>query len=285
MIVFARAWFAASLRPANRLPALVFALCSGCATLPAKQAGNAFRVMSYNIEYGHEGLDSVAAVIRDQHADIVGLQEVDVHWSARSNFVDQAEMLAKKTGMNYRFARIYAIPNADPSKQIREFGVALLTRYPIISFSNHDITRLSTQDSAATPTLMPGLLDARVNVNGRQMRVFNVHLDYRTDPSVRAKQVAEIISYIDRDTVATILTGDLNASPNAPELAPLMNRLHETWNNTGLQQFTFASRKLEKRIDYILQTGNFCVVKAFIPAVYASDHLPMVVDLDPDRRC
>src|SRR5919112_1822972 len=113
---------------------------SACASLPGAAKGETLRVMSYNIQYGHEGLDSVADVIRAEKPDIVGLQEVDVHWNERSNFVDQAELLAKSTGMNYRFARIYQLPGSDPSKPPREFGVAVLTRHPILSFTNHVIT-------------------------------------------------------------------------------------------------------------------------------------------------
>jgi endonuclease/exonuclease/phosphatase family metal-dependent hydrolase len=253
-------------------------IVAGCASLATKTEGPSFRVMSYNIEYGNRGLDSVATVIRDQHPDIVGLQEVDVHWSARSNFVDQAATLSKATGMNYRFARIYQLPNADPSKPAREFGVALLSRYPIVAFTNHEITRLSTQDSTPTPAPLPGLLDATLNVDGRNVRVFNVHLDYRADPSVRVKQVSEILEYLSKDTIATILTGDLNAAPNAPELRPLLERLHETWQGSepGL---TFSSTKPEKRIDYVLVSGGICPMASRIPKVYASDHFPLVIDL------
>ena len=256
---------------------LAILLC-GCVTLPARTPERSQRVMTYNIEYGHQGLDSIIAVIQGERPDIVGLQEVDVHWSARSNFVDQAATLSKATGMNYRFARIYQLPNSDPSKPPREFGVALLSRYPIVAFTNHEITRLSTQDSTPTPAPLPGFLDATVDVNGRNVRVFNVHLDYRADPSVRMKQVSEILEYLPKDTVSTILTGDLNAAPDAPELRPLLDRLHETWPGPepGL---TFSSTKPEKRIDYVLVSGGICSIASRIPKVYASDHFPLVIDL------
>ncbi len=264
---------------------LVQVFAGACASLPPGGQGTRIRVMSYNIEYGHEGLDSVAAVISGQHPDIVGLQEVDVHWSARSSFVDQAAMLAQRTGMNFRFARIYLIPNADPSKPPREFGVALLSRFPIVSFTNHDITRLSTQDSAATPAPLPGLLDVEVTVGGRKIRVLNVHLDYRSDPSVRAMQVSDILQYINRDTISTILTGDLNAGPDAPELKPLMVRLRGTWGDNATAEATFPSTKPEKKIDYVLTADSFCPTKTRTPKVYASDHFPIVVDLVLGGKC
>ncbi|HUQ46771.1 MAG TPA: endonuclease/exonuclease/phosphatase family protein [Gemmatimonadaceae bacterium] len=250
----------------------------GCASLSGGSSARSVRVMSYNIQYGHEGLDSVAAVIRAERPDIVGLQEVDVHWSARSNFVDQAAALSKATGMEYRFARIYQLPGGDPSKPPREFGVALLSRYPVISFINREITRLSTQDSVAKPALMPGLLDATVNVNGRRVRFLNVHLDYRVNPSVRETQVAEILSFVGKETLLTILTGDLNASPDAVELQPLFVALHDTWK-AGVPGLTFSAAKPEKKIDYVLVSDGLCRTKSVIPRVYASDHFPLVVDL------
>ena len=241
--------------------------------------GQPLRVMSYNIQYGHEGLDSVADVIRSENPGIVGLQEVDVHWQQRSNFVDQAATLAKNTGMQYRFARIYQFPNDDPSKPPREFGVALLSKYPIVSFTNHVITRLSTQDSTPVPSPLPGLLEASVNVNGTIVRVFDVHLDYRSDPRVRTQQVAEILGYIGDSNVPTLFTGDLNARPDAPELQPLLKKLHDTWPYSQGPGLSDPAKEPRNKIDYVLTSGGFRVEKAWVPVVFASDHRPVVVDL------
>jgi endonuclease/exonuclease/phosphatase family metal-dependent hydrolase len=235
--------------------------------------------MSYNIEYGHEGLDSVISVIRGEHPDIVGLQEVDVHWSARSSFVDEAALLSRGTGMNYRFAHIYQIPNADSTKPPREFGVALLSRYPIVAFANRFITRHSTQDSTATPGLMPGLLDVIADIGGMKVRILNVHLDYRSDPAVRLRQAGEIIGYLGKDSVATILTGDLNAPPASDELQILSQHLRDTWQASDGAGLTYPAKNPEKKIDYVMTYGGFRVKKSWVPAVLASDHRPVVADL------
>jgi endonuclease/exonuclease/phosphatase family metal-dependent hydrolase len=106
---------------------VLFALTvAGCATVRGTASEQPLKVMSYNIQYGNEGLDSVIAVINAEKPDIVGLQEIDVHWEPRSRFVNQAELLAKGTAMHYRFARIYQLPNPDSSKPPREFGVGIL---------------------------------------------------------------------------------------------------------------------------------------------------------------
>jgi endonuclease/exonuclease/phosphatase family metal-dependent hydrolase len=237
------------------------------------------RAMTYNIQYGHEGLDSVIDVIREQKPDIVGLQEIDVHWDPRSNFVNQAELLAKGTGMNYRFARIYQIPNADASRPPREFGVAMLSRFPIVSFENHIITRLSTQEENPKPQPLPGFLDATIDVNGTRVRVLDVHLDYRRDPSVRAQQVMDMLKHVGNNVMPTLMFGDMNANPDAPELQPLFAKFHDTWPYDQDPGWTGPAKSPRGKIDFVLTSDGFRVVKAWIPHVYASDHFPVVVDL------
>ncbi len=237
------------------------------------------RVMSYNIQYGNEGLDSVIAVINDEKPDIVGLQEVDVHWNARSAFVNQAELLAKGTGMEFRFARIYQLPNADPSKPAREFGVALLSKYPIKSFTNHSITRLSTQDSTPVPAPLPGFLDATIDVEGTPVRILNVHLDFRRDPAVRRMQVGDMLKAMGNVEVPTLMFGDMNARPDAPELEPLFQRLSDSWPYRQGPGLTGPARNPTGKIDYVLTSDAFRVNRTWVPKVYASDHFPVVAEL------
>ncbi|MEP6507193.1 MAG: endonuclease/exonuclease/phosphatase family protein [Gemmatimonadales bacterium] len=260
-------------------------ITAACAGLQARPRERSLRAMTYNIQYGHEGLDSVIDVIRDQHPDIVGLQEVDVHWLQRSSFVDQAALIAKGTGMNYRFARIYQIPNDDQAKPPREFGVAILSKSPIVRFTNHTITRLSTQDSTPTPVTLPGFLEATLDLGGRRIRVFDVHLDYRSDPSVRATQVNEMLAYMSRDTLPVILTGDMNAPPDAPEIQPLFLRLHDAWPASNGPGLTDPAKSPQKRIDYIMVSDCFRVIGSSVPEVYASDHRPVVAVLTLEESC
>jgi endonuclease/exonuclease/phosphatase family metal-dependent hydrolase len=236
-------------------------------------------VMTYNIRSGNDDLATTARTIDSFSPDIVGLQEVDVHWSSRSKFADQAADLGRLLGMNVRFAHIYELPPAKAGDPSREFGVALLSRFPVQSWSNDTITRLSTQETNPTPKPMPGLLEAVLDLNGKPLRVFVTHLDYRADPRVRVQQVQDIIGCIGTGSTPTLLLGDLNATPDAAELQPLFTRLHDVWppgNGTGL---TYPAEKPEKRIDYILASDYIAVHSATVPVTLASDHRPVVADL------
>lgn len=258
---------------------LLLLVAVACAHLPATGSSIPLRVMTYNIRSGNGDLSGTAQAIRAAAPDIVGLQEVDVHWAARSNFVDQAASLGEQLGMDVRFARIYQFPGASPGDPPREFGVALLSKFPIVDWSNHTITRLSTQETNPVPAPLPGFLEAKINVRGDTVRVFDTHLDYRADPLVRQQQVTDMLSYIDGTRSATILFGDLNAPPDASEIQPLLQRLHDAWPASAGPGLTDPADVPRKRIDYVLISDHFQVRGVSVPVTLASDHRPVVVDL------
>jgi endonuclease/exonuclease/phosphatase family metal-dependent hydrolase len=241
--------------------------------------------MTYNIHAGHGDIDRIASTIRALSPDIVGLEEVDVHWADRSNFVDQATRLGESLGMAVRFAPIYVLPGPTADAPKREFGVALLSRYPIVSWANDTVTRLSTQAENSVPARMPGLLTATIDVHGERIRVFVTHLDYRKDPAVRRTQVAELLARIGDVDTPTLLLGDMNAAPDAAELQPLFARLRDSWPTTAGPGFTYPADTPADRIDYVLVSPNGKVDTAYVPVVpAASDHRPVVVELSFGRR-
>jgi endonuclease/exonuclease/phosphatase family metal-dependent hydrolase len=263
----------------NRLAAVALALIAACAPAATRSAEQSeLRVMSWNIQAGGRGIDSIAGVIRAHDPDIVGLQEVDVHWSDRSGFADQARELASRLGMQVLFAPIYSNPATEAGKPRREFGVGILTRHRVIRWRNDSLTRLSTQVANPIPILMPGHLEATIEVRGRQVKVFTTHLDYRADPAVRRQQVAEMLRYLDREDVPSIVLGDLNAPPDAPELAPLFGSLRDAWG-TGGAGLTYPADNPTKRIDYVLISRHFTAVNTVVPASTASDHRPVIARL------
>src|SRR5213078_999523 len=88
------------------------------------------RVMTYNIHVGI-GMDKkldlarVAGVIKAQHPDLVGLQEVD-RGVMRTQRLDEIVELAKLTRMDYAFA-------FNLNYQGGQYGVAILSRFTIMA--------------------------------------------------------------------------------------------------------------------------------------------------------
>jgi endonuclease/exonuclease/phosphatase family metal-dependent hydrolase len=253
-------------------------LAAACAPAATRSAeGGELRVMSWNIQAGGRGLDSIAALIRAHEPDVIGLQEVDVHWSERSRFADQASELASRLGMTVMFAPIYSVA-AEAGKPPREFGVAVLTRHRVVRWRNDSLTRLSTQVTNPVPSLMPGLLEATIDIRGKPVRVFTTHLDYRADPAVRRQQVAEMVRYLAGSETPSIVVGDLNAGPDAPELAPLFTVLRDAWGPGGAG-LTYPSDNPVKRIDYVLASSHFATISTVVIASTVSDHRPVIARL------
>jgi len=266
-----------------RVALVLLGASTGCAHLPGKQDGLPLRVMTYNIRSGNGDLARVAETIRGFAPDVVGLQEVDVHWADRSAFADQARALGGMLNMEVRFAPIYTLPGTDSGKPARQFGVALLSKYPIVKWKNDTLTRLSTQAQNPVPGPAPGLLEATIDISGTPVRVFNTHLDYRSDPTVRKQQVLEMLAHIGDKPGPTLVFGDMNATPEATELQPLVQRLRDAWQGVAASGFTYPAEKPTKRIDYVLTSNHFRVRAASVAITEASDHLPVLVDLLLDR--
>ncbi|WP_353943664.1 endonuclease/exonuclease/phosphatase family protein [Streptomyces sp. HUAS MG91] len=284
-------------RSASRL-ALSVAVLSLLGTAPAVAAAGQhgpppvpLRIATYNIHAGAGAdnvfdLDRQAAALRALHADVIGLQEVDVHWGARSQDLDVAGELARRLGMRVSFAPIYSLDPVTAGEPRREFGVAVLSRYPIRSAANHEITRLSTQDPNPVPAPAPGFGEVTLKVRGVPVQVFVTHLDYRADPSVRVAQVADTrrIMAAERGAVPgarQVLLGDFNATPDAPELAPLWTELRDAGPAGGV---TFPADVPVKRIDYVAVGSGIDVRSVSVPdESVASDHRPVVAEVGVRR--
>lgn len=267
-----------------RLLTLGFACAASACGVDATAAPpRGLRVMTYNIHFGHENVPRLASVICAQEADVVALQEVDVHWSERSGWADQAAEIAAACGMEFRYGPIYDLPPLEPGKPNRRFGVAILTRLPIVSWKNHPLTRLSTQADAA-PAPAPGFLQVTVDAGGTEVDVYSTHLDFRPDPSVRRTQVGEMLAILGDLERPTILMGDLNAPPERPELAPLFAHLRDAWAGQAGPGPTFPGDAPERRIDYVFVAGPLAVSGARVPDTDASDHRAVVADLVLEGR-
>lgn len=245
------------------------------------------RVVSYNMHtgIGTDGrldLGRTARTLADLDADVIGLQEVDVHWSGRSQWRDQAEELAELLDMRVFFAPIYSLDPPAPDEPRREYGLAILTDLPVVQTVNHSITRLSTQGPDPVPAPAPGFPEVVVQAGGARVHMYATHLDYRADPSVRAAQVRDMLDILAADPAGAqqVLVGDFNAAPAAPELAPLWEDLVDSWSVAGSGDgFTYPAAAPTKRIDYITHSRNISTLDTDVVTTPASDHLPVVADL------
>ena len=223
-------------------------------------------VMSYNIHHGkdlegNDRIDEMADFIRNSGAGIVGLQEVD-SVCTRSGRVDQTAELARKAGMNPVFARHFAFQGGA-------YGQALLSKYPV-----HAVETLRLPVASGSVVML--MADVLIT-DTRKIRVVNVHLDYRGQES-REQQVRLIVEQLKNCKLPIVFVGDQNTVPGSPELEVLMRglRLADTHPDGG---YTFPANKPDRRIDYVLTSPGAKVIRAQVPDVPYSDHLPIISEL------
>lgn len=223
-------------------------------------------VMSFNIE-GHASLvrpdhiEEIAKVIRDHQPDIVAINEAHRGtWQAR--FGDHMRELTGRTGLNGVFGRSYTFLGGH-------FGNAVLTRGRVLRSEVHELPGTGEPRS---------LLEAVVNVNGGIVEMYVTHTTAWASfgRTARAQQLQCINAHIRAAAHPFILAGDLNAPPNAPEMASFLagNTLRFAGDPT-----TPTHRLMEQRLDYILMDPGWKVRSARVLDDGPSDHRPVLVEL------
>jgi endonuclease/exonuclease/phosphatase family metal-dependent hydrolase/8-oxo-dGTP pyrophosphatase MutT (NUDIX family) len=266
--------------------------------LPARVRKNArLRLATYNIHKGRQrtfprlkrdlSIHDVQAAIRQLHADIVCLQEVqgrhDRHalhyhdWPSEG----QHDFLAPDG--------YHVIYSSTANYLHGHHGNAILSRYPIVSteardFSDHALEKRAT-------------LHAVVNIQGQSVHIFVVH--FGLFAGSRRRQEAALSHWIQHEIPANepiIIAGDFN-----DWRLTLGDRLA---SETGVTEVTRSGRKRPLRtfpsfmpmmhMDRVFQRGfsvlSFGTGRQTAPSVHnargwsrLSDHVPVVVDLELRR--
>lgn len=245
------------------------------------------RLLSYNIWHGgKDRLPAILGVIRAQRPDVVALQEAN----SRPN----AAWLADVLGMEL----VYGEANSP-------FAVAWLSRLPVVSHQNHCL-----------PMLAKTLLQIDVAWNGAPLHLFDTHLiagRTEQDGALRAEEARAIVKQIGRLGQAgsgpRLLVGDFNALHPDDGVAPLPDGAEiEFLARRPIQQvlqagyvdcyrqlhpdpaaspgYTYAAAHPWVRIDFVFASPDLagrlrrCDVVTSPPAADASDHLPVIVELE-----
>ncbi|MBW3628466.1 MAG: endonuclease/exonuclease/phosphatase family protein [Gemmatimonadetes bacterium] len=254
--------------------ALLTLLLLGCSVhglRPSPRGGALLRVMTYNIHHGagvdeRVDLERIAAVIRRENPDIVLLQEVD-RGVERSGKRDLLRELATLTGLEH------AAFGKNIDHQGGDYGNGLLSRYPIRR-------EVNTWMERTTPGERRGVLQAIVDVRGREIAVLGTHLDASNgaERGSSARQIEQKLlpSY---SKYPLILGGDLNEAPDGAVYRRLSALLADSWSAGEGPGHTIPVDAPNRRIDYIFHDRRFAAVAARVLRTDASDHLPLVADL------
>lgn len=241
------------------------------------------RILTYNIHKCIGGLDRrydpsrVRQTVAHYAPDLVLLQEVD-SMAARSNADRQVDLLGDLLGFRHR--------TYFPNVRLRrggEYGNAILSRFPLTDTSNVDLT--------IPPKKRRSVLHARCRVRlggaagnrTRTLHVYNLHLGLSgAERKVQLRMFLESHPFVGLNhRTPTIVAGDFNdlwGTLGRKMLSPAGFR------GIGRPIRTFPAWAPLRALDSVYVRGDVTIQNAFrarlAVAKRASDHLPLIADLD-----
>ncbi len=227
-----------------------------------------FRVMDYNLHNGFNtagqlNMEDLASVIEEADADVIVLQEVSRGWLLNGS-LDMMQWLSQRLDLPY----IYGPTEGHL------WGNAILSRFPITSDESHPLPPDSLR-------LHRGYLQVRIDIGQEEVQIIGTHLHHvDADSDIRQEQVPVLVDGW-AGAPKSIITGDLNARPDDPEIKMLEEAglVSVTAVVGPTPSYTYYSANPDHQIDYIWISPDLIPANAFIPQSTASDHLPVVADI------
>jgi len=229
-------------------------------------------ILSYNIHHANPpskpgiiDLPAIANVLLQQHADIVALQEVDVHTKRSGASMHEAEELARLTGLHSYFARAIDYDGG-------EYGIAILSKYEMEGLRNiplptDDATKVEHRTLALATMVLPG---------NKKFVFACTHLDAQRDDKNRQLQIRKIVEVLRQESLPVVIAGDFNALPESD----VIRQLDQWFTRSCLTDcpYTIPETNPNRTIDYIAfsPAKRFTVLSHdVVDEPYASDHRPV----------
>jgi endonuclease/exonuclease/phosphatase family metal-dependent hydrolase len=241
--------------------------------------------------------EGIASTLEDLGPDVVGLQEV---WAQGDG--SQADVLAERLSMHSAFAAPSLppppVPAESPDQVGIDVGVAVLSRWPIV---DRRTCRLPSAHRVPPVTLLVTLDHPRGPLHVTSACV-EWEPAFADDHLAQTRELAALLTdpALDGD-LPVLLTADLNAAPDTPQVQALTTTMVDTWiaghgDHDGVTLSSQnpsapldATNQIDRRIDYILtrpghQGRPVTVDRTFVASrpidgTPPSDHYAVIADL------
>ncbi len=219
---------------------------------PAPQ--DAITILTYNIQQGYsaDGQRNYAGQLRVMQTiqpDIIGMQETDAARIANGND-DIVRYFADHLGMYSYYG---------PKTVAGTFGIALLSRYPILEPTTYYLYSEGEQVAA---------IDAVIDVGDQPLRVLVTHLG-NGGPMIQQQQFLELVGTTPRRAVAL---GDFNFRPDTPQYALTTRTLLDSWTVRWPDWRDDQGQEPRDKIDHIFISPDLRVIDARYYPEGPSDH-------------
>jgi endonuclease/exonuclease/phosphatase family metal-dependent hydrolase len=251
------------------------------------------RVVDWNINRGLR-LQEVTDFLTSQKPDLLILQEVDLN-ARRTHCINVAEELARKLRMNYVFGYEFEELTQGAPASPAYHGQATLSRWRL---KNPRVIRFRRQSGFWRPRwFLPRTepfqerlggrlaLATDIDVPGRNLTVYNLHLESRGSDALRLSQLTEVLddSATSVPRFPILLAGDLNFDISEGHTGALLRQ--KGYRNVLGQShsYTRPARRLfgnPRSIDWAFISGPVSATSGQVhTSVNASDHYPISFSL------
>jgi endonuclease/exonuclease/phosphatase family metal-dependent hydrolase len=245
------------------------------------------RVVNWNIDRGLH-LPEIADFIASQNADLLILQEVDVN-ARRTHYLNVAEELACRLGMNYVFGREFEELTQGSRTSPAYHGQAVLSPWRL---KNARVIRFGAQSGFWRPRwFLPRTapfqerlggriaLVTEIDVMGKSFVVYDLHLESRGSHDLRIAQLKEVLDDAAASRITAILAGDLNFDVSQGPAAILLQRAGFRSVFSQSRVYTRPAHNFlsnPRSIDWAFVSGPLEASHAKVHStVNASDHYPI----------
>lgn len=237
---------------------------SGENSVTAAAGADTLTVMTYNVKNCDLGeqIEAIAADIQAENPAVVCVQEIDRDVN-RSGNRDVLKELAAALGMNYAFYPAISLQGGA-------YGLGILSVYPLEACTAVPL-EVRKGDEARI------LASATINVNGRQIKIYNTHLSFE-DTDQRKQQWDFISETLANEQLPFVLSGDFNVT-DIQEFSYLTGV--SGVNNAQTQYETYIGEDDGgfRCLDNIFVSDDLKVLSQRMGETSASDHRPLVAEI------
>lgn len=244
------------------------------------EARNPVRVVTFNV-HGESAASITRGLRRSRplgRADIILLQEIDAHGDEPES---ETRRIARALGMAFVYAPGYGLSDGG------SHGVAILARWPLSDVTLIELPRYDVHVNSGRRVA----IGVTLSIGGAPVRVYNVHLDNRINPSERLVQLAPVFrDAAERGLRHVLVGGDFNTSPFCwiahllPFPCGMQTRCVERFArsqgfDTPVTESGGTAKWLAMRLDGVYTRGLQVVAFAVDDDTRLSDHLPLWLDV------
>jgi len=254
---------------------------------------DSFRVVDWNIERGTK-LAAIVEFLKKCKADLILLQEVDLN-AKRTHHLDIAREIAQALQLNFVFGREFQELTQGSRQSPAYQGQATLSPWPIKSSRLIRFQRQTAfwQPHWYLPRVEPFqerlggriALVADVEISGRTLTTYNLHLESKESDALRVSQLNEVLTEIasGKNNQLALVAGDLNLNAVEGEAAAAFKQAGLR-DAVGLPNIrTRPPRGMldqGRSIDWIFLAGELKSREGQIHGnIRASDHFPVSFEL------